>query len=128
MNLKAAAPAPTIAILLFGFTYLVTATKVNLKSGSLETGSTIVLVKLLALLKSVFSCLPQCIGKNTTPSLMVVVIFALTRTRLFLLVMSTKSPSFIPFLYASMGLISKKGVGLWVINRDTFPVLVMLCH
>ncbi|MND95458.1 hypothetical protein D3C80_877140 [compost metagenome] len=92
MNRKAAAPAPTTAIFSKGFTYLTTETIVYLKSGSFEMGSTIVLVKLLVRFKSFSNCFPQCIGKNTTPSLMVSETFAFTRTFPFLLVTTTISP------------------------------------
>ena len=128
MNRKEAAPAPIITIFWKGLTYLVTDTVVNLKSGSLETGSTSVLVKLLVRFKSFSNCFPQCMGRNTTLSLIVSVTFAFTRTAPFLLVTITISPLEIEALKASIGLISRYGLGVCVSNRDTFPVLVIVCH
>ena len=92
MNRNAAAPAPTTAIFSKGFTYFAIETVVNLKSGSFEMGSTSVLVKLLVRFKSFSNCFPQCIGKKTTPSLMLSVTFAFTLTLPFLLVTTTISP------------------------------------
>ncbi|MCY1309966.1 hypothetical protein D9M70_601140 [compost metagenome] len=128
MNRKEAAPAPIIAIFWNGFTYFLIETVVNLKSGSFEIGSTTLLVKLLVLFKSFSSCFPQCIGRKTTFSLIESVTFAFTRTSPFLLLTVTISPFLISFLKASIGFISKTGLGIWVNKRETFPVFVIVCH
>ena len=98
-----------------------------LSSGCLETGQAWSCIR--AFTSQAWSWVkPQCMGKNTLPLRILLVIFARAVRCPRRELTAVRAPSLICKTLASSGWISSSGSGCMVCSRFTLPVRVIVCH